>query len=86
VVIYQEIAIQLISPVLIGLLSLSLKNIKDSIKDLRDVTITIRESVNDLKNGCFARHEKIARELGQNEMRIVAYHERLDKLEDDHGQ
>ena len=39
------------------------------------------ERVEKLGDGCFERHAKLERELGQNEMIEKALHERVDNLE-----
>ncbi len=41
-------------------------------------THTINRKIDKLSNGCFERHGKIQRELGQNEIILDALHRRLD--------
>ena len=68
-----QVALSLVTPLAVGGLFIYIRSIKTDVKDMS-------KRMTELSNGCFARHEKIARELGQNEMKISSAHCRIDSL------
>ena len=44
-------------------------------------TRKLGEKIEKLSNGCFSRHMKLERELGENGMTAAALHRRVDRIE-----
>lgn len=52
------------------------------IKGIKADTKETKEEITKLRNGCFDRHSKLERELGQAEMVRNALHRRVDDIEE----
>jgi hypothetical protein len=66
-----DLVLQIIHPIAIGGLFLYIRSIKQDLKD-------VNHRLEDLSNGCFARHAKIERELGQRETELKFVNSRLN--------
>jgi len=69
---FEQIALQLVTPLSVGAIFLYIRGIKADVKDMNT-------RIQSLSNGCFERHEKIARELGAKDVEIKTLFHKMDQ-------
>jgi len=70
---FDNLAMQLMTPLTVGALFLYIRGMKSEMKD-------INGEIKKLSNGCFARHEQIARELGAKDAEMKTVFHKLDNI------